>query len=116
MVAEEDNRISKNWPMFVLAAAIGAYLAALCVRTLGWISVRVLREHQPFMRNFHRYAFYIILAGLALTALTLAVWLVTWLYETLSLKALVAFGLVAAIVILVSILRELRRSRTPPSH
>jgi hypothetical protein len=57
------------------------------------------------MRNFHRYALY-VLAGLALMAL--AAWLVTWLYEALSLKALVALGLTAAIVLLVFILRELR--------
>jgi uncharacterized membrane protein (DUF373 family) len=60
------------------------------------------------MRIFHRYAFY-ILAVLALVAL--AVWLVIWLYDTLSLKAEVAIGLTAAIALLVFILLELRKRR-----
>lgn len=52
------------------------------------------------------FAFY-VLAVFALIAL--ALWLVMWIYETLSLKALVAIGLTTAIALLVFILRELRR-------
>jgi len=85
-------------------------LAKLSITLLGWPyiidGVRVFFGHRSFMRNFHRYAFY-ILAVLALMALS--VWLVMWLYEALSLKAMVAIGVTAVIILLGCILLELRK-------
>jgi hypothetical protein len=68
--------------------------AKLAVVLLGWLfiidGVRMLRGHQSFMRYVYRYGFYLALGGLAIL-------LVMWIYEALSLKALVALGLIAAI-------------------
>jgi hypothetical protein len=44
-------------------------------------------------------------------AIAFAVWLAMWTYGAMSLKAMVAFGLTAAIVLLVFILLELQRRR-----
>jgi hypothetical protein len=65
--------------------------------------VRMLRGHRSFMRYVYRYGLYLALGGLA-------VFLVIWVYNMLSLKALVALGLIVAIALLVFILRELRKS------
>jgi len=82
--------------------------AKLIITLVGWPyvidGVRILRGHQSFMRRVYPYVLYAL--GLAL-----AVCLVMWVYSLLSLKALVALGLIAAIALLVFILRELRASR-----
>ena len=84
--------------------------AKLCITLLGWPyvidGVRVVFGYRSFMRYFHRYAFYAL--AIAASA-AFAVGLVTWLYEALSLKVMVAIGLTAAIVLLVFILLELRK-------
>jgi hypothetical protein len=84
--------------------------AKLAITLLGWPymidGVRVLIGHKPFMRGFTVYALYAF-AGVVLIGL--AAWLVTSLYDALSLKALVALGLAVAVVMLFFILRELRR-------
>ena len=84
--------------------------AKLAITLLGWPlfidGVRMMVGRGSFMRYVYRYGFYL------LCFLTLC-GLVIWIYETLSVKALVAIGLTAAIALLVFILRELRKSRTP---
>ncbi len=87
--------------------------AKVAITLLGWTylidGVRVLRGHRPFMRRYSVYALSVV-AGLA--ALCFLVWLVLWIYDALSLKALVAIGLIVAVALLVFILKELRRTRT----
>jgi hypothetical protein len=59
-----------------------------------------------FMKYVFRYSFYFLMwPGLAAAV----VWVAMWLYDALSLKAMVAIGLMAAIALLVFILRELRK-------
>lgn len=86
--------------------------AKLVITLVGWPyiidGVRMMIGRQSFMRYLHRYAIY---AFAFLVVGGLAVLLVMWIYDSLSLKALVAVGLTAAIALLVFILRELRRSR-----
>jgi hypothetical protein len=77
---------------------------------LGWLylidGVRVFFGHGSFMKYVYRYGFYLLAITAAVAASATAVW---WLYDTLSLKAMVAIGLTAAIALLVFILRELRK-------
>ncbi len=81
--------------------------AKLAVTLLGWPliidGVRMLIGRRSFMRYVYHYGFYVL-------CILLLGGLLVWLYESLSLKALVAFGLTAAIALLVFILRELRKS------
>lgn len=81
--------------------------AKLGITLLGWPyvidGVRMMIGHRSFMRWVHRYALFAL--GLALV-----VALVIWVYNLLSLKALVAFGLIVAIALLVFILRKMRQS------
>lgn len=97
-IVGDGHRIGVNPPI-----PENAKLAAVL---LGWVfiidGVRMLRGHRSSMRYFYRYGFYLALGGLA-------IFLVVWVYEALSLKALVAIGLIAAIALLVFILRELRK-------
>ena len=83
--------------------------AKLAVVLIGWLyiidGVRMWRGHRSYMRYIYRWGFYVIFAASAVA-------MVIWIYETLSLKALVAIGLAAAIALLVFILRELRKSRS----
>ena len=87
--------------------------AKLAITLLGWPymidGVRVLLGHRPFMRKFHVYAFYVLAA---VVSIGLAAWFVVWLYDALSVKAMVALGLTIAVVLLFFILRELRRVRS----
>ncbi len=80
---------------------------------LGWAylidGVRVLRGHRPLLRRFTVYVFY---AVAVVAALCFAVWLVLWIYDDLSLKAMLAIGLIVAVALLLFILKELRRTRT----
>jgi hypothetical protein len=81
----------------------------VAITLLGWLflidGVRMLVGCRSFMRYVYRYGFYLVcLFGLGV--------LVVWIYQALSLKALVAIGLIVAIALLVFILRELRESRT----
>lgn len=83
--------------------------AKLGVTLLGWPyvidDVRMMGGRRSFMRRVYPWALYAL--GFAL-----AVLLVIWIYDALSLKGLVAIGLIVAIALLVFILRELRKSRT----
>jgi Na+-translocating ferredoxin:NAD+ oxidoreductase RnfA subunit len=96
--------------------------AKIPITLLGWPyiidGVRVLFGRQSFMRKFSRYALYTLAV---LTLIALVFWLAMWVYESLSLKALAVIGFTVVIALLVSILRELRESRSifskvlPPS-
>jgi hypothetical protein len=80
--------------------------AKLGIVLLGWLylidGVRVFFGHRSLMKYVYRYAFYGLAVGVS-------VGLAMWLYEALSLKAMVAIGLTAAIALLVLILLELRK-------
>lgn len=92
-------------------------IAKLGIVLLGWVfiidGVILMRGGRSFIlsvcRFVYRYGLYVLL-WLTLGALTVILGM--WVYDSLSLKALVAIGLAAAIALLAFILRELRKSRT----